>query len=157
MEISKERLATLTQIWEEDLLEVPTDLIYKSFAEARKKNTQRKIPTPAMVLEAHQVVKNFVPEAQRSHSSHYFGPKGESIPNGTYYTIHRAETSKLSQREFELLTKYREKKLEDQDFLEWEQLTKKKFWYPKGKLQKAYETWTAQEVDEYFGKEEVCT
>ena len=102
-----------------------------------------------MVLDSFSFLKKaYKPKS----TGYYFDPDGLRIREGTYQTIYRAFKTQVSQREAYLLKAFREGSLADEDYLDWERLEKKKFWWPKGVLQKPRSQWSSDEVSKYLGE-----
>ena len=147
--LSEEKLKALSLIWNEDLDEIPAEKIYKSFQSARKGNKTRKIPSPAMVLDAYRQLGDFTTDGTRGLESHYYGPFGEGVLNGTWLPIYRALACQMTEREAYLLESWKDGSMRDEDQPEWEVLKKKKFWYPKGVIQKPIDKWDNSDFINY--------
>jgi len=111
----------MLQVWVDDLKEIPQNQISASFQKARKANSRFRMIKAAHVLEAWEGLKSgFNREDWRVDD----GKHRENVRRFAYYTIDSLPWCYISNRHRDLIRKFRDGKLSDDEALEWEQVQK---------------------------------
>jgi len=76
------------------------------------------------------------------------------MPPGTWFDARRAYPGQLSKREAYLLKAFQDGTMVEDDKLEWQLLDEKKFYPPRGHLQKHWSEWSKYELENLKGKVE---
>jgi len=105
-----------------------------------------------MVLSSFDFIKKVTNKSQSS--GHYYDIRGILTLVGTWRPIFTAENFQRSERESELLTMHFDGTMTAEDQPEWERLKDKKFYIPKGALQKPRDSWSDADYKNYFEVQE---